>query len=151
VPGGYVFVDGARVGDIGPTVMHDREALGRDGFLIAVVALNDAGEVIDRPEIITRGFVYVKESEEIIQGVQDAILRAVNDDGQAGRNASALRDELERLLSTYIYNQIRRRPMVFVILTPAQRGQEMGVGNGEQGAGSVEREAGSGELPVSIS
>lgn len=137
VPGGYVFVDGARVGDIGPTVMHDREALGRDGFLIAVVALNDSGAVAGRPEIITRGFIYVKESEEIIQGVQDTILHAVNDDGLAGRNASALRDELERLLSTYIYNQIRRRPMVFVILTTGER-EEQGTGGGERETGSEE-------------
>jgi ribonuclease J len=103
-----------------------------------VVALNDSGEVIDRPKIITRGFVYVKESEEIIQGVQDAILDAVNDDGLAGRNASALRDELERLLSTYIYNQIRRRPMVFVILTTGAR-EEQGTGSGEQGMKSEEQ------------
>jgi hypothetical protein len=58
--------------------------------------------------------------------VQDVIVRAVNEDGLAGRNISALRDELERLLSTYIYNQIRRRPMVFVILTTGAIEAEQG-------------------------
>jgi ribonuclease J len=117
VPGGYVFVDGARAGDIGPTVLRDREALARDGFLIAVVPLDENGHAAERPEIITRGFVYVKESAELIASLQDTILRTLDENGFGGRNASALRDYLESTLSTFIYNQIRRRPMVFVIVT----------------------------------
>src|SRR5690606_13529451 len=67
VPGGYVFVDGSGVGDVGKAVMRDREVLARDGFMMVVVNVDsDTGQVIGDPEIISRGFIYLRDADELI-------------------------------------------------------------------------------------
>jgi ribonuclease J len=114
IPGGYVFVDGSGVGDIGPVVMRDREILASDGFVVAVIKLDEkTGQPAGRPEIVSRGFVYVRESVELIERAEDKILEVIekSDGGRAGLS-DRVRDELGKLL----YDETKRRPMILPVI-----------------------------------
>jgi ribonuclease J len=114
VPGGYVFVDGMGVGDIGPAVMRDREMLSQDGFVVAAIQLDpQTRQLVGEPQIISRGFVYIRESEELIQGAKDVVVRAVAG-GQ--RDQSAIVDRVRDALQRYLYQETRRRPMVLPVV-----------------------------------
>jgi ribonuclease J len=115
VPGGYVFVDGSGVGDIGRAVIRDREILARDGFMIVVVNIDhDTGEIIDEPEIISRGFIYLREADELINTVKNTVYQALEHtrQGSNGRRRDYLQDSISKVL----YNETKRRPMVFSII-----------------------------------
>lgn len=114
LPGGYVFVDGASVGEIGWSVVRDREALAQSGVVFAVLATNDAGKVVGRPEIISRGFVEPKESDELLAGAAEAILRAADLYGKMKRDR--LNEAIEDALSRYLYAETGRRPLVHVVV-----------------------------------
>jgi ribonuclease J len=114
VPGGYVYIDGSGVGDIGPAVLRDREILSRDGFV--VVALHrdpDRGLVLDRPDIITRGFVYLQEAQELIDGAADVVLKVCENTALEDK---ALKDKVQETLSNYLYRETKRRPMIIPVL-----------------------------------
>lgn len=114
LPGGYVFVDGASVGEIGWAVVRDREALAQSGVVFAVLATNDMGQVVGRPEIISRGFVNPKESDPLLEGAADAILRAAELYGKTKREK--LNEAIEDALSRYLYAETGRRPLVHVVV-----------------------------------
>jgi ribonuclease J len=113
IPGGYIFVDGSGVGDVGPAVMRDRERLANSGFFVAIVSLDERGQVIDRPEIISRGFVYLEEASDVLDGAEDVITRTIK---ASGRNRDKLNKKIESALSRYLYAETGRRPMVYVIV-----------------------------------
>src|SRR6185436_15480136 len=73
IPGGYVYVDGSGVGDIGPSVMREREALAQDGFVVVNMLVNRAGGLAGKPEIISRGFAFVRDSDELFSAAQGHI------------------------------------------------------------------------------
>jgi len=109
VPGGYVFVDGAGVGDIGPSVMREREALAQDGFIMVNIFLKpNNNQLAKDPEIITRGFVYLRDSDELLK---DARIQIEDTLSQSNGN---LKQNLESRLRTFFYNETKRRPMIFV-------------------------------------
>ncbi|MEX2143003.1 MAG: ribonuclease J [Anaerolineales bacterium] len=111
VPGGYVFVDGSGVGDIGPSVMREREALARDGFIFVNLKLDSAtGSLVREPEIITRGFVYLRDSEQLMAETRRHIEKMVT---QSNGN---LQDGVEQHLRTFLYDATKRRPMIFVVV-----------------------------------
>src|SRR5690606_34801970 len=115
VPGGYVFVDGSGVGDVGRAVMRDREILARDGFLIVVANVDSqTGEMISEPDIISRGFIYLREASELIDMVKDTIKTSLEQTRQS-RNGKR-RDVLQDNVSKVLYNETKRRPMVFSII-----------------------------------
>lgn len=111
IPGGWIFVDGTGIGDIGPAVLRDREILSQDGFVLAVVRLDQkTGRLIDRPKIITRGFVYVKENLDLIERAQQevsAALRLNGHDPQTG---------IRKALSQLLHSETQRRPMVIPVV-----------------------------------
>ncbi|MBC8248225.1 MAG: ribonuclease J [Anaerolineales bacterium] len=114
VPGGYVFVDGSGVGDIGPVVMRDREILASAGFVVAVIKLDEkTGQPAGRPEIISRGFVYVRDSAELLEQAQDKILEVIekSDGGRA-----AISDKVREELSKLLYDETKRRPMILPVI-----------------------------------
>ncbi len=113
VPGGYVFVDGIGVGDVGPAVMRDRERLASSGFFIAVVDLNASGQMEGKPEIISRGFVYLEEAGDILEGAENTIAQTIS---ASGRNRDQICKKIETALSRYLYAETGRRPMVYVIV-----------------------------------
>ncbi|MBZ0289048.1 MAG: ribonuclease J, partial [Anaerolineae bacterium] len=106
VPGGYVFVDGSGVGDIGKSVIRDRETLARDGFIMVVVNVDSReGQVIGEPEIISRGFVYLREADELMKQVRNTVFSVVE------RNPNGrLREQLQESISKVLYNETKRRP-----------------------------------------
>jgi len=112
VPGGYVYVDGTGVGDIGPSVMREREALGEDGFVVVNLRVNRAGQLVGKPDIISRGFIYVPEAEEMFEAAR-AQIAAV-----AARPSANLREKVEQALTDFFYSELKRRPMVFALVNP---------------------------------
>jgi ribonuclease J len=109
VPGGYVFVDGTGVGDIGPDVVREREALARDGIVLVNLILDcHSAQLTEEPEIITRGFIITRDANEILAGMSKLACEAVK------RGNGNLREDLQHALSSYIYNETKRRPMIFV-------------------------------------
>ena len=114
VPGGYVFVDGSGVGDIGKAVIRDREILARDGFMMVVVNVDSkSGELVDEPEIISRGFVYLRDANDLMKQVKDTINETLmSSNGQNGKRRERLQENISRVL----YNETKRRPMVFSVI-----------------------------------
>jgi ribonuclease J len=111
IPGGYVFVDGSGVGDIGPSVVRERELLARDGFVLVNLNINQKTyRLTEEPEIITRGFVYTRDAHDLIDNMQKLIKETLQD---ANGN---LQDDLQQALKSYIYNETKRRPMIFVTI-----------------------------------
>jgi ribonuclease J len=114
VPGGYVFVDGSTVGDVGPAVLRDRENLGRSGFLMAMVTVDgETGEMVREPEVISRGFVFMREADELMEIIRDTIVEVLEADcADAKTREKYLHDRISRV----IYKETRRRPMVFTMV-----------------------------------
>jgi ribonuclease J len=111
VPGGYVFVDGSRVGEVGPSVVREREALAKDGIVvISLVLEKSTGQLIEEPEILTRGFVYKKDAKELLGLAKNRITDAVN------RGNGNMQDDIEQTIKSFFYNETKRRPMVFVTI-----------------------------------
>lgn len=117
-PSGNVFVQGSGVGDIGPKVMAEREILARDGFVIAVIPVNpDTGEPNGRPELVSRGFVYLRESGELLDRAAERAWAALQ--GSGLRRRQAIIERAQDALSRFFYEETRRRPMVVGVV--AQR------------------------------
>jgi ribonuclease J len=115
VPGGYIYIDGSGVGDVGPTVLRDREVLGRDGFVIAVLHRDpDNGTVIDQPELISKGFIHPEDGEDILSGAAEMVLRLSSDTALSDK---ALRDSIKDKLAEYLYRETKRRPMIIPVLS----------------------------------
>jgi ribonuclease J len=110
---GHVMVDGLSVGDIGSIVLRDRRHLSRDGFLVAIVTIDRAtGSVVTDPEILTRGFVYVAESEELIEGAKDRVWEVLKMPGVA----SGVRDKIRDSLRQFCYARTGRRPLILPLV-----------------------------------
>ena len=110
---GHVLVDGLSVGDIGSAVLRDRQHLSRDGFLVAIVARNPAtGEIVADPEILTRGFVYVAESDDLIEGAKDRMWEVL----KMPATGSSIRNKIKDVLSQYCYSRTGRRPLILPLV-----------------------------------
>ena len=115
---GMVFVDGNGVGDIGNIVLRDRVLLAQNGMVLAVVSIkSDTGDIIKEPEIFSRGFIYVKESVELIEETKQILLRGIAEWAKApDHDVQALRDKLRDLMASFLYERTGRRPMVIPII-----------------------------------
>jgi ribonuclease J len=117
VPGGYVFVDGSGVGDIGPAVLRDREILARDGFVVAIVQRDlETGQLRRPPDIISRGFVFLRDSEELLAEAGDRI-RDMMASSSPGIKSSTLEEKIRTLLTSFLYQETKRRPMIIPVVT----------------------------------
>ena len=113
LPVSQVLVDGSGVGDIGNIVLRDRRHLGQDGFIVCIVALDEYdGEVIFGPEIISRGFVYMRENEDLIRRAEDAVEKVLKK--QTPRRV--LEGKVKDALSTFCQRELDRRPMVIPVV-----------------------------------
>ena len=118
VPAGMMLVDGFGVGDVGSVVLRDRKHLSEDGVMVVAATIErETGRVVSGPEIVSRGFVYVRESEELLDGARELMKQVLGD--LASRNVrewgnikAAMRDEL----SEYIYRETKRSPMILPII-----------------------------------
>lgn len=114
VPAGYVFVDGGIVGDVGPAVIRDREILARDGFLLVSCNVDKKnGKMVGKPEIISRGFVYLRDADVLMQSVEACVAETLVSNANLNGRRS---DKIEENVSKLLYNETKRRPMVFSII-----------------------------------
>jgi ribonuclease J len=119
IPGGYVYVDGSGVGDIGPSVMREREALAQDGFVIVNLRLDKTGKLAGKPEIISRGFVFVRDADEMFAAAQDQITLALAKANGSVASPQALKDKVTQALADFFYAELKRRPMIFALINDA--------------------------------
>jgi ribonuclease J len=117
VASGYVFVDGLSVGDVGEVVLRDRRALANDGMFMVVVTVDkQTGKVIGRPEIITRGFVHLNERDPLIEEAITRTIVAIENPGDHISEVGLLKSQIKDGLSRFLYEQTKRRPMVFPVV-----------------------------------
>ncbi len=116
VEAGYVYVDGLSVGEVGDVVLRDRRALATDGMFIVVVTVDkQTGALMGRPEIVTRGFVAGPE-DPIIERAAHHAAEAINNPGDHTSEIGLLKAQIKESLSRYLYDQTKRRPMVFPVV-----------------------------------
>ncbi len=118
VPAGKVLVDGLGVGDVGSIVLRDRKHLAQDGLIIVVVGIEKASNtIVSGPEIISRGFVYVRESEELIDNARHLLASTLATCSmQDFREWNSIKTKLRDALSDYIYEKTKRSPMILPII-----------------------------------
>ena len=117
-PAGKVFVDGTGVGDVGAVVLRDRKHLAQDGMIVVCVNLSaEDGSVITGPDIITRGFIYVKESEELMEELQAVAMEAIERcQRKRSRDWAAIKGAIKNDLSGYLYKTTKRNPMILPVI-----------------------------------
>lgn len=117
VPCGNVFVDGLGVGDIGQIVLRDRQVLAQDGILMVVLTVDkETGHPLAGPDIVSRGFVYVRDSEELLESARERVLESfIGLNGHAS-DWSFVKDKIKHTLSEYLYEKTHRRPMILPLV-----------------------------------
>ncbi|MGD8684667.1 MAG: ribonuclease J [Chloroflexota bacterium] len=116
VEAGRVYVDGVSVGTVGDIVLRDRRALAKDGmFLVVVTVDKQSGALVGRPEIVTRGFIS-EADEQLIAGSAERIAGALETPGEHFAEAGLMKAQIKDNLSAYLYEQTRRRPLVFPVI-----------------------------------
>lgn len=117
VPTGGVLVDGLGVGDVGNVVLRDRKHLSQDGLIIVVMAINrDDCKLMSGPDIISRGFIYVRENEDIIDQTREVVRQILLSSSLAGENWPDLKNRIKDDLHRFIFEKIKRNPMILPII-----------------------------------
>lgn len=121
VPSGNILIDGLGVGDVGNIVLRDRRLLSKDGILVVVVTLNkETGEILSGPDIISRGFVYVRESEKLIDEASKLVSNTLKKCVVENVNEwSSLKSSIREVLSRFLFEKTKRRPMILPIIMEA--------------------------------
>ncbi|HEU0168282.1 MAG TPA: ribonuclease J [Chloroflexota bacterium] len=114
---GYVFVDGLGVGDVGTVVLRDRRHLAADGILVAVIAVDRlTGHATGMPDIISRGFVYQRENEELMDQARQVAMEALDQQNGQKPDYGYVKNTVRDSLSKYLYEQTKRRPMILPVV-----------------------------------
>ncbi|OUQ78313.1 ribonuclease J [Flavonifractor sp. An100] len=118
VTAGQVFVDGYGVGDVGSVVLRDRRHLAQDGMIVVVLSMSgEDGSLVSGPDIITRGFVYVKESEGLLEELRQVALEALQSvDTRYATDWSAIKGVIKGDMSNYLYKKTKRSPMILPVI-----------------------------------
>lgn len=118
VPSDYVFVDGLGVGDVSQVVLRDRQALAADGMVVIIVQIEaKTGRLINSPDIISRGFVFMKENRELIDQVREKIQKIVTDkDPKSAADTNYIRNQLRDEIGSFLFNKTERRPMILPVV-----------------------------------
>ena len=117
-PAGEIFVDGSGVGDVGSVVLRDRRHLAQDGMIVVVLSMSgEDGALVSGPDIITRGFVYVKESEGLMEELRQVAMEAIQGvDTRYATDWSAIKSAIKGDLSNYLYKKTKRSPMILPVI-----------------------------------
>ena len=118
VEAGQVLIDGLGIGDVGNIVLRDRKHLAEDGLIIAIIAMNKkTGQMVSGPDIISRGFVYVRESTDLMNEVRDMVTKSVeNCKSQNIKDWSSIKSQIRDDLRNFIFKKTRRNPMILPII-----------------------------------
>lgn len=117
VPAGNVLVDGAGVGDIGAVVLRDRKHLAQDGLVVIVATVNDYGEIVSGPDVVSRGFVYVKESEELMAKVKEIASQSIEKAlTKRSRDWATIKSSVKDDIAKFIFKETKRRPMILPVI-----------------------------------
>ena len=110
---GHVFVDGLGIGDVGNVVLRDRSHLSQNGFIVCILALDEFdGSILYGPEIVSRGFVYMRENEDLIKRAREVVLKVI----KKRAPQSAMEERIKDALADFTYREIGRRPMVLPLV-----------------------------------
>ena len=117
VTSGGILVDGLGVGDVGNIVLKDRQRLAEDGIIIVVMTIDSQGQVVSGPDIVSRGFVYVRESEELLDEAADVVDEALeNVIGKKGSEWARIKNAIRDDLGDFLWRRTKRSPMILPIL-----------------------------------
>ncbi len=119
VTSGKIFVDGIGVGDVGSVVLRDRQLLAQDGMIVVVMTVSsEDGSLINEPEIISRGFIYVKESEGLMEEMRRVTLESIEScSNQKNKDWNTIKTKVKNNLSGYLYKTTKRSPMIIPVIT----------------------------------
>ena len=118
VPSGSVIIDGLGVGDVGNVVLRDRKLLSQDGLFIVVVTISsETGELLSGPDIVSRGFVYMRESTDLLDGARDIVIKVVKDcEVNKVSEWTTIKNRIKKALRSYLYDNTKRNPMILPII-----------------------------------
>ena len=118
VPAGAVLVDGTSVGDVGAVVLRDRKHLAEDGMIVVCIGLSsEDGGLLSGPDIITRGFIYVKESEELMEELREVAMEALDRCQRKGiRDWATIKSAIKNDMGGYLYKTTKRNPMILPVI-----------------------------------
>lgn len=118
VPSGHILVDGLGVGDVGNIVLRDRKHLSEDGLIVVVVSMEKStGKVVSGPDLVSRGFVYVRESEDLMVEAKKIVQKTLDDvESKKIKEWSAIKSNVRNDLRTFLYEKIKRNPMILPII-----------------------------------
>lgn len=118
VPSGRILIDGAIVGDVGTAVLRDRKQLSEDGIIMVLLTIDsDNGKLLREPDVISRGFVYMKESTGLIEEAKSIVTRELGSMSKVTRSDwSQIKNSTRKNLSRFFYNRTKRRPMILVFI-----------------------------------
>ena len=118
MPAGYLYVDGAGLGDVGHGVLRDRRILAEEGVVVVIVTVDmKSGEVIAGPEIITRGWIYEAEAADLLDDARAAVTRAIEDADEP--DVETIRRHARKALGQFVSDRTRRRPMIVPVVMEA--------------------------------
>ncbi len=110
-------MDGLGVGDVGNVVLRDRKHLSQEGLLAIVIVIDrDQGKLISGPDVVSRGFIYVRENEDIIDNTQALVRDILSNNSLDGENWANLKNIIKDEVHNYIFEKIKRNPMVLPII-----------------------------------
>jgi len=119
VPASYVFVDGLGVGDVGEIVLRDRQNLATDGMFVIIVTINHAtGKVQDSPDIISRGFIYLRQSKQLLKETRQKVVETVNRSTRGSKkfDANYIKANIRDDIGAFLFDKTERRPMVLPVV-----------------------------------
>ena len=118
VPSGRILVDGLGIGDVGNVVLRDRQHLSQDGLIVVVLTLEGStGEVVAGPDVITRGFIYVKDSERVMEDIKNEVRQEVRECEYRGiTDWTTIKNIVRDNLRDYIFEKTKRNPMIIPIV-----------------------------------
>jgi ribonuclease J len=115
VPAGRILIDGLGVGDVGNIVLRDRKHLSQDGLVIVVITIDrETGMAVANTDIISRGFVYVRESEELMDQMKEVVKKALEQ--TEGKDWSTIKSTVKDALREFLYSKTKRSPMILPII-----------------------------------
>jgi ribonuclease J len=117
VPTDYIFVDGLGVGDVSNVVLRDRNALAEDGIVVVIAKMDRKGEIIGLPDLVSRGFVHMKENKELIDEVRRLAKKAAtNTDKQSDADRDYVKRQIRDEVGRILFKKTERRPMILPVI-----------------------------------